>query len=604
VNIERIQTAEAVKKFAKKVYLQLVSAERDRRMTHPNCIILPICLHTDFFEDKRIFFASNKCCPDLAKVLACPDLLFVLTTNSNQGAFTIEGMSHNKIALDGLRHPRVATLGALGTVLLCASAALAQGPATSSTSQTSSSIGTRTPAQTSTVAGGQDQLYNSTGANGAQITQDSFKGSLISGKSTGTTMDLSLDEAIQRGLRQNLGLILQTSSQRNANGQRLEQLQALLPTVTAGASIEVEQLNLAAFGLKFNGIKPIVGPFQVVDFRAYLTQNLVNVSALENYLAARHNFQGAKLTAEDARDMVVLTVGNAYLLCIADGARIEAVNAELATSKISLDQATAAHDAGTSPRLDVLRAQVDYQNEQQTLISTTNQLAKDKLALARTIGLPLDQDFRLTDQAPYAALNQTDPVTAFAQALTTRKDLRAAEEAVKSAKASKTAAFAGQLPVASFSGDFGDLGTTPGHSHSTYTATGQVSVPILQIAKTRGQEQVAQAQFEQANARLSDQVQQVNADIRDSILDVQAAAKLVEATHSNVELATEALNEAQQRFRAGVSDNLPVSQAQSQTEQANDQYISALYQHNVAKLSLARALGVAQTNYKDYLGGK
>jgi outer membrane protein TolC len=158
--------------------------------------------------------------------------------------------------------------------------------------------------------------------------------------------------------------------------------------------------------------------------------------------------------------------------------------------------------------------------------------------------------------------------------------------------------------VASFSGDFGDLGTTPGHSHSTYTATGQVSVPILQIAKTRGQEQVAQAQFEQANARLSDQVQQVNADIRDSILDVQAAAKLVEATHSNVELATEALNEAQQRFRAGVSDNLPVSQAQSQTEQANDQYISALYQHNVAKLSLARALGVAQTNYKDYLGGK
>jgi outer membrane protein TolC len=129
-------------------------------------------------------------------------------------------------------------------------------------------------------------------------------------------------------------------------------------------------------------------------------------------------------------------------------------------------------------------------------------------------------------------------------------------------------------------------------------------VPVLQIAKTRGQEQVAEAQYEQAQARLADQVQQVNADIRDNILDIQAAAKLVEATHSNVELANEALSEAQQRFRAGVSDNLPVSQAQSQTEQANDQYISALYQHNVAKLALARALGVAQTNYKDYLGGK
>jgi outer membrane protein TolC len=175
---------------------------------------------------------------------------------------------------------------------------------------------------------------------------------------------------------------------------------------------------------------------------------------------------------------------------------------------------------------------------------------------------------------------------------------------MKAARAEKTSAWASQLPVASFSGDYGDLGTTPGHSHGTYTATGQVSAPILQIAKTHGQEQVADAQYEQAKAKLADQVQQINADVRDNLLDIQAAEKLVEATHSNVELANEALSDAQQRFHAGVSDNLAVSQAQAQTELANDQYISALYQHNVAKLSLSRALGIAQTNYKDYLGGK
>jgi outer membrane protein TolC len=342
----------------------------------------------------------------------------------------------------------------------------------------------------------------------------------------------------------------------------------------------------------------------VVDFRAYLTQNLVNVSALKNYLSAKHNFQGARLTAEDARDLVALTVGNAYLLCIADTARIEAVTAELATSKVSLDQAVAAHDAGTSPKLDVLRAQVDYQNEEQTLISAKNNLEKDKLALARTIGLPLEQFFRLTDLVPFQTLDHVDPQTAFQQALKTRKDLKAYAEQVKAAGDEKTSAWAYQLPVASFSGDYGDIGTTPSHSHGTFTATGQVSAPILQIAKTRGQEQVADAQYEQARAKLSDQIQQVNQDVRDSLLDIQSAAKLVESTHSNVDLANEALSEAQQRFRAGVSDNLPVSQAQSQTEQANDQYISALYQHNVAKLALARALGVAQSNYKDYLGGK
>ncbi len=516
---------------------------------------------------------------------------------------TFKGMSQSKRARYAL-----SMFAMLGIGLLCLSSqarsAAAQTGGSSTGASGSPTTGPNTGPTSSPVASAQQQLYGASGTNGAQATPDSFQGSVVEGKSTGTVMDLSLDDAIQRGLRQNLGIILQSSAQKNAGGQRLEELQALLPTVTAAASVEVQQVNLAAYGLKFPGLNPIIGPFQVVDFRAYLTQNLVNVSALQNYIAAKHNFQSAKLTAEDARNLVVLTVGNAYLLCIADAARIEAVNAEMATSKVSFDQATAAHDAGTSPKLDVLRAQVDYQNEQQRLISTQNELAKDKLALARTIGLPLDQEFRLTDQVPYAALDQVNPDTAFEQALKARKDLAASAEQVKSARAEKTSAWAGQLPVASFSGDYGDLGTTPGHSHGTYTATGKVSAPILQIARTRGEEQVADAQYEQARAKLADQVQQVNADVRDSLLDIQAAAKLVEATHSNVELANEALSDAQQRFHAGVSDNLPVSQAQAQTEQANDQYISALYQHNVAKLSLARAIGIAQTNYKDYLGGK
>jgi len=438
----------------------------------------------------------------------------------------------------------------------------------------------------------------------AAPTLGSFGGSLVEGKATDGVLDLSLDDAIARGLRQNLGLILQASAQQNAHGQQMEQLQALLPTVTGDASIEVEQVDLAAFGLKFPGLNPIIGPFQVEDFRAYLTQSLVNVPALENYIAAKHNFAAAKLSANDAREMVVLTVGNAYLLCIADAARISAVTAELAASKLSLDQATASHDAGVSPRLDVLRAQVDYQNEQQALISTNNQLAKDKLSLARAIGLPLDQAIRLTDSEPYSALDNLDPAAAFTQALKNRKDLAAANEQVKAAEAEMTAARASQLPTVKFSGDFGDIGQTADHSHGTYSATGSVSAPILQIAKTRGEEEVAGAQVQQSRDKLADHVQQINAEIRDSILDIQSAAKLVEAAKSNVELANEALSETQQRYQAGVSDNLPVSQAQASVEQANDQYIAALYQHNAAKLSLARALGVAETNLKDYLGGK
>lgn len=488
-------------------------------------------------------------------------------------------------------------VGTLGTVAQVPGSP-SQMPASAGGGGSTSELGTAVAAQQQLAQPGPSV------SNSSVQTDPSFRGSLVRGKATSDVLPLSLDEAIQRGLRNNLGLILQTSSERQANGQRLTELQQLLPTVTGQASIEVEQLDLAAFGLKFPGIKPIVGPFQVEDFRAYLTQNLINLNAFESYLAAKHNFEAAKLTAQDARDLVVLTVGNSYLVCVADAARVSAVEAELASSKVSLDQATANHDAGTSPRLDVLRAQVDYQSEEQTLISAKNQLAKDKISLARVIGLPLDQRFDLTDTAPYKALDTPDPEAAFQQALKQRKDLAAAVEKQKEAEAQKKAAFDEQLPQLSVNGNFGDLGTTVAHSHGTYTATGDLSAPILQIAKTRGDNEVAAAQLDQAKAKLSDQIQQVNADVRDAILDIQTAAKLVDATRSNVELSREALSEAQQRFKAGVADSLPVSQALATDRQAEDQYISALYQHNVAKLQLARALGVASTDYKNYLGGK
>ena len=499
-------------------------------------------------------------------------------------------------------------LAGIAAVLCMAPLALSaqmSGGQSSSGGQSQGSSGGRTASGPATVQAAQQALQTISGAqsNGGSsgtngVSSNDYKGSLISGASNGGVLDLTLDDAIQRGFRTNLGIILQNSQVQTASGTRLQQLQSLLPTITGSATYTVQQINLAAYGLSFPGIKPIIGPFQVFDFRAYLSQSLLNIQSLQSYLASKHNFAGAKLSAEDARNMVVLTVGNAYLVCIADMSRITAEEAEKANAKVSLDQATASHDAGISPRLDVLRAQVDYQNADQQLIQARATLDKDKLALARAIGLPLDQQFRLTDSVPFATAAATTPEQAFSDALKNRKDLAGAAERVKGAEAQKKAANAEQYPTVNFNGDFGDLGTTVGHSHGTYTATGEVSAPILQIAKTRGDKEVADASLQQQRARYSDQVQQVNADVRDALLDIEAAAKLVEAARSNVDLANEELVEAQQRFRVGVADNLAVSDAQAQTQQANDQYISALYQHNVAKLSLARAVGYAGTNYK------
>jgi len=492
-------------------------------------------------------------------------------------------------------------VAAVLSLLMPVGAVAQMGGSTGSAGASSQSTGVTT-VQTS------EQVFSTVPAasGSTQVTQQDYKGSLVEGKATDEILPLTLNDAIQRGFRTNLGLILQNTQTQSVNGQRLQALQALLPTVTASASYTVQQVNLAAYGLNFPGLNPIIGPFQVFDFRAYLSQSLVNVNSIEKYLAAKHNFQGAKLSAEDARNMVVLTVGNAYLLCIADQARIDAAIAERNTAKVSLDQATAAHEAGTSPKLDELRARVDFQNTDQQVIQAQNNLEKDKLSLARAIGLPLDQKFQLADAVPFSAATPTTAEQAFADAQKNRKDLQASAERVKGAEKQRAAAKAEYYPTVDFNGDFGDLGTTPAHSHGTYTATGQISVPVLQIARTQGDIEVADAGLKTAQARYSDQVQQVNADVRDALLDIEAAEKLVEATRSNVELANEALSEAQQRFKAGVADNLAVSDAQSQTQQANNQYISALYQHNMAKLSLARAVGSAGTNYQQalQLGGK
>ena len=209
-----------------------------------------------------------------------------------------------------------------------------------------------------------------------------------------------------------------------------------------------------------------------------------------------------------------------------------------------------------------------------------------------------------TDQAPFAPFDHLDPDKAVQQALATRSDLKALQEQVAAADNARKAATDERLPTITFTGDYGDIGINPSHSHGTGDAVGALDVPLFEEAKLRGDAKQAQSQLEQERARLSDLRGQIGADVRDSILDIQAAEKLVEVAKSNVDLANEALSESQQRYKAGVSDNLAVSQAQQSVAQANQQYVASLYRHNVAKLSLARALGVAQSNYKDYVGGK
>ncbi|MGA8741523.1 MAG: TolC family protein [Terracidiphilus sp.] len=434
-------------------------------------------------------------------------------------------------------------------------------------------------------------------------TAGNYQGSVTAGQATSQPLDLSLDDAIQRGLKNNLGMILSGTQTASARAQKLSELQPLLPDVEFNAHEAVQQVDLAAEGLRIPGFPTIIGPFGYTDLRGYVTWSLVDVKSLRTYMAAKHQFKGAELSEQDARDMVVLTVGNAYMLVLADQGLVESFVAQVATSKISLDQANANHDAGTSPKLDVLRAQVDYQSLQQQLIVAQNSLDKDKLLLARAIGLPLEQKFNMADKAPYAAFDKVDVDATIKQAQANRKDLAAMVEQTVAAEEQRKAATADRYPTVVFNGDYGVIGVNLGTSHGTGDAAGTLSVPLFREYGLRGEAQVAQSQLDTQKAQTSDLNAQVDADVRDALLDIEAAQKQVEVARSSVDLANEALSEAQQRYANGVSDNLAVSQAQQSVAQANDQYVSSLYRNNVAKLSLARALGAGQ-DYRKYLGGK
>jgi len=433
--------------------------------------------------------------------------------------------------------------------------------------------------------------------------EQSYQGSIQKGEATGQTIDLTLDDAIQRGLQNNLGVLLSGTQTAAARGQKLSQLQSLLPTIDASIKDVDSEADLAAEGLRIPGFPTIIGPFGYQDFRATLNWSLVDVASLRKYVAAQHDFASAQLSAQDARDLVVLTVGNAYLLVLADESQVRSVDSQVGTSKVSLDQAAANHQAGTAPLLDELRARVDYQSLQQQLIVAKNSLEKDKLALARTIGLPLAQSFNLADSAPYAAFDKLDVEGTIQQAHANRKDLAAMLEQVKAAEEQRKAATADRLPTLSFSGDYGDIGVNVRHSHGTGDATGTISVPLFAEFALRGEAEVAQSTLDTDKDKLSDQKAQIDADVRDALLDIESAQKLVEVSRSNKDLADEALKEAQERYANGVSDNLAVSQAEQSVAQADNQYVTSLYRHNVAKLSLARALGAGQS-YKNYLGGK
>ena len=428
-------------------------------------------------------------------------------------------------------------------------------------------------------------------------------GSAPSGTASDQVIRLTLRDAINMALKYNLGAIQSGQNAQISRGQRLVALSSLLPQISAGGTENVQQISLATLGLQIPGVPTIIGPFGYTSVSATASQTLFSYESIQHFRSARTAEEAAKLSYQDILDVVTLTVGNAYLQIIEADSRIQSQEAQVRNARALYDQARDQFQAGTAPRLDVTRTEAQLRTEEYNLSVARNNFALTKLALARTIGLPLGQQFELADQLPYSEMNPPSVEDALSIAYKSRSDFRSALDSQKAAVQALSAAKGERYPVVVVNGNYGDEGKTLSQSHGVFTFQAGINVPIFTGERIKGEIMQAEATLRQRKADSENLRGQIDQDVRTALLNLNAAKEQVEAAKENVELANESLARSKDRFASGVTDSVEVVQAEQAVASANDQYITALYNHNFAKLSLARALGVARTNYQQYLGG-
>lgn len=436
--------------------------------------------------------------------------------------------------------------------------------------------------------------------------QGPYAGSANSTRQLPFSGKLSLQEAIDRGLRFNLGAVGAQQALQQSQQQVKATRSALLPAISAAANDTEQTVNLGSIGIGGNATFPgfaipsLVGPFNVFDVRAYVSQQIMDFTSPNNYRSSRQLARAGELAAKDAQDLIVLAVGGQYLQVIAANARLASARAQLDTSNALYQQTMQQLQFGRAAQIDVNRSHVAVLTDQQRLITLQNEFAKQKLTLARMIGLPANADYELATEMPYAPAPPLTLEDAIKQAIENRADLKAAEAQVAAAERALAAARDERLPSASASANYGEIGR-PSHLLPTYTVSATVSMTIWNGGRISSDIQQAETALAQRRAELEDTRSQIESDVRNAFLDLQAAANQVTVAQQNVDLMGETLKETQQRFEAGVSQSYDIVQSQESVAGARLDYINSVFAHNIAKLSLARALGNAPQKLHEFL---
>jgi outer membrane protein TolC len=431
---------------------------------------------------------------------------------------------------------------------------------------------------------------------GAQMPSGPLAGSVPGGPATSAPIALTLADAVDRGLRYNLALVSLEQQAGSAEGARIRSLRELMPRAEARAGETRQTTNLAAFGFDaslFPGLPNVIGPYNLFDARVYGSQTIVDLGALNDVRSKTAALSAVRLDAQNTRDLVTFVVTSLYFQAEAGERRIDTARSHVSTAESLLALANNLRNAGATPGIDVVRAQVQLQTQRQRLIAAENDFAKNTLQLVRAIGLPTAQRIQLTDHTLAAASTLTLD-EALTRATASRADYQAAVGRVHAAETALKAAHDSALPTVRVSADYGAIGSSPGDARRTYSMAASVRVPLFDSDR-QGKQMEDAATLHQRQADATDLAQRIEAEVRTALLDVQATEQQLAVARERSALSAQELSLAQVRFSAGVTSNLEVIQAQNEVAASAENEIASVYAFNMAQAALTRSVGTSGT---------
>ena len=419
---------------------------------------------------------------------------------------------------------------------------------------------------------------------------------------------LTLDQAVRLGLKQNptaqIAVLTAAQSEQDKNIARAD----LLPEADLGASNQWQRQNLRAF---FGGSSPFggaslpgafalpghIGPYNLFQTGPSFSGQLFDLTLFRRYQAAKHSASASKEDSFSTREQVTLLVVSQYIGTLRAVANVQASQSRVDLAQALYDQAADLQKEGVGTGIDTLRANVELQNEKQRLLEAENDRETFLYGLSRLLNLDPRQRIELADSLSFFETAQPDVVESIEEGLAGRHEWKALQEQIRAAENEKKAASESRLPSLHFNGNWEELGTYPNNVIPTYAYTADFSVPLFTGGRIRAQIVRADLQIRKLEEQQADLRNQIALDVKTALLNLDSARNEVQVANLGVELSRQEVDQARDRFEAGVANNIEVIQAQDSLSRANDNQIAALYRFNQARADLARPIGQMEKGY-------